>query len=255
MDKKCKTCGKKITRRTFCSKICYGESRRGSGVDKEKLIELYVNKKIEVNDISKILNFSVNSIFKAIHYYDIPLRGQHIDWLNKEVGNVTIIKRLKSKKGKHERWLCKCMCGEKFETSSSSFSQCSKNYECKDCRWKRRRSKEEITDFIWGQIKGGSKSRAKQLDFEISKEYAYGLFLDQNRKCKLSNVDIVFASTAREHKKGGSTASLDRIDSSKGYIEGNVQWVHKRVNIMKMSMSDEELINWCKKIVNHTTFN
>ena len=29
------------------------------------------------------------------------------------------------------------------------------------------------------------------------------------------------------------TASLDRIDSSLGYTIGNVQWVHKHVNVMK----------------------
>ena len=45
------------------------------------------------------------------------------------------------------------------------------------------------------------------------------------------------------------TASLDRIDSSKGYIEGNVQWVHKRVNLMKGNMSTENFIEWCNLVV------
>jgi hypothetical protein len=48
---------------------------------------------------------------------------------------------------------------------------------------------------------------------------------------------------------GDFSASLDRIDSSKGYVKGNVQWTHKTVNIMKQAMSDEELIDWCKVIV------
>lgn len=255
MEKKCKTCQKKITRRTFCSKSCYGQSIKGTAINKEKLIELYVDKKIEVLEISKIIGYSVNSIFKAIHYYNIPLRGQSIDWLNKKVGNVTIVEALPSEKGKHEKWLCQCSCGEKFEAISSSFKSCSNNYECKKCRGIRRRSKEEITSFIWNCIKRGATNRSRKIDFKITKKYAYDLFIKQDRKCKLSGVDIHFAETAKKHQGGFSTASLDRIDSSKGYIEGNVQWVHKRVNIMKMSMSDEELINWCKKIVNNTTFN
>lgn len=44
------------------------------------------------------------------------------------------------------------------------------------------------------------------------------------------------------------TASLDRIDSSKGYIEGNVQWVHKYVNVMKWDFSMEEFLDICRKI-------
>ena len=44
------------------------------------------------------------------------------------------------------------------------------------------------------------------------------------------------------------TASLDRIDSSKGYTIDNVQWVHKKVNMMKKDMSDSEFIAWCNEI-------
>lgn len=45
------------------------------------------------------------------------------------------------------------------------------------------------------------------------------------------------------------TASLDRIDSSKGYIPGNVQWVHKDVNKMKLALSEKRLLELCTLIV------
>jgi hypothetical protein len=45
------------------------------------------------------------------------------------------------------------------------------------------------------------------------------------------------------------TASLDRIDSSKGYIIGNVQWAHKMVNRMKNDMPQEEFIEFCRDII------
>ncbi len=45
--------------------------------------------------------------------------------------------------------------------------------------------------------------------------------------------------------------SLDRIDNLKGYIEGNVQWVHKRVNVMRNVLSIEEFLSWCEKITAH----
>jgi archaellum component FlaC len=45
--------------------------------------------------------------------------------------------------------------------------------------------------------------------------------------------------------------SLDRIDSKLGYIEGNVQWLHKDVNYMKQEYSQEYYIDICKKVANN----
>lgn len=46
-------------------------------------------------------------------------------------------------------------------------------------------------------------------------------------------------------------ASLDRIDSSKGYVKGNVQFVLTPVNLMKGTMTHEQTIEFCKIIANH----
>ena len=51
-------------------------------------------------------------------------------------------------------------------------------------------------------------------------------------------------------KVNKNTASLDRIDSSKGYVEGNVQWVHKMINMSKQQYSQEEFIDMCKAVAN-----
>jgi hypothetical protein len=48
-----------------------------------------------------------------------------------------------------------------------------------------------------------------------------------------------------------NTASLDRIDSSLGYVRGNVQWLHKDVNWMKNTLDQDRFIELCKAIVNH----
>lgn len=44
------------------------------------------------------------------------------------------------------------------------------------------------------------------------------------------------------------TASLDRIDSSVGYVVGNIQWVHKDVNMAKQSMSHESFVQMCLEV-------
>ena len=45
--------------------------------------------------------------------------------------------------------------------------------------------------------------------------------------------------------------SIDRIDSSKGYIKGNIQLVCGIVNVMKSDSSEDEFLQLCKKIVEH----
>ena len=44
------------------------------------------------------------------------------------------------------------------------------------------------------------------------------------------------------------TASLDRIDSTKGYSKDNIQWVHKDINCMKMDFSQQYFIDLCVKV-------
>jgi hypothetical protein len=45
-------------------------------------------------------------------------------------------------------------------------------------------------------------------------------------------------------------ASLDRIDSSLGYIKGNIQFISVSANFAKGTMSHNEMVNFCKIIAN-----
>lgn len=48
-------------------------------------------------------------------------------------------------------------------------------------------------------------------------------------------------------------ASLDRIDSSKGYIKGNVQFIVAPINYMKSTLSDLEVKQFLKEISSFTS--
>ena len=65
--------------------------------------------------------------------------------------------------------------------------------------------------------------------------------------CPLSGVPLVFQPASRSRERG--TISLDRIDSAKGYIEGNVRWVHKIVNRMRWDLTDKEFLGFIHDIV------
>jgi hypothetical protein len=47
------------------------------------------------------------------------------------------------------------------------------------------------------------------------------------------------------------TASLDRIDSSRGYTLDNIQWVHKDLNKMKTNYPNDYFIKMCKYVANN----
>ena len=100
------------------------------------------------------------------------------------------------------------------------------------------------------------KARSRDIEFNVTVEYLWSLFLEQDRKCKLSNIDLKLytynrwttTGKSRHHNTSIVNASLDRIDSNKGYIEGNIQKVHKVINIMKNTLSTEEFLYFCKQI-------
>lgn len=72
----------------------------------------------------------------------------------------------------------------------------------------------------------------------------------QDGRCAFTNLILGFAPKYRNDLQL-QTASLDRIDSSKGYVKNNVQWVHKTINIMKQAQSNEEFIKLCRDITNY----
>ena len=111
------------------------------------------------------------------------------------------------------------------------------------------RGYEEMSGSYWDSVKRGARDR--NLSFTITKEYVWNLFLKQERKCAFSGRLLKFKYDKYNWKD--QTASLDRIDSNKGYEVGNVQWVHKHVNIMKNKLSDEEFIALCHEIAKFKT--
>lgn len=85
--------------------------------------------------------------------------------------------------------------------------------------------------------------------FKVSIKELWELFEKQNRQCSLSGLDIQFGVQSRvKEKQKECTASLDRVDNSRGYTIDNVQWVHKDINKMKNTHSQEAFINICKLV-------
>lgn len=81
----------------------------------------------------------------------------------------------------------------------------------------------------------------RNLEFDLTEENFYR---DYNGICSLTGweIDISYKN---------QTASVDRIDNSKGYILGNVQWVHSRINMSRGKQELEDFISMCEAVCNH----
>ena len=158
-----------------------------------------------------------------------------------------VVISLNKSENKARYWNLLCDCGNKYVVKTTSL----KSKKNKSCGCLKHNPKHgDIKCRIWGEIKGNAKKRKKE--FKITQEYAWSIFLNQDKKCAISGIPLFFSETNRQQKinrKGN--ASLDRIDSSKGYIEGNIQWVDKKINSMKNTYSMQEFIELCSRVYNN----
>ena len=105
---------------------------------------------------------------------------------------------------------------------------------------------EEISGAYWNRVKIGAKNRNHEFDITI--QHIWELYIKQNRKCFLSGLDIGFIDIWDSKLLHNQTASLDRIDNDKGYIIGNVQWLHKDINRLKHTFTQSDFIKYCKLV-------
>jgi hypothetical protein len=104
----------------------------------------------------------------------------------------------------------------------------------------------ELSNEYFHSVK--KRAKKKGMMFEIDKRYLWDLFVSQDRRCALTEMILTFQTRSKVYD---GTASLDRIDSDLGYIKGNVQWVHKTINVMKLDLTQEEFIQMCKLVANN----
>lgn len=93
-------------------------------------------------------------------------------------------------------------------------------------------------------IQRNAEKRGKK--FNLTEDYILSLLKLQHNKCAITGIKIKLSHP--NDKTSLEDASLDRIDSSKGYKKGNVQWVALGVNYMKRNFTDIELKRLLQKI-------
>lgn len=86
-----------------------------------------------------------------------------------------------------------------------------------------------------------SSAKRRNHQFNITVDYLDLILKQQENRCAYTNLEF-------DNSNPMLSLSLDRIDSKKGYIFDNVQFVLSSVNYMKQDFTEEEFMNLCKII-------
>ena len=141
----------------------------------------------------------------------------------------------------------KCDCGTEAYKLPIELLYKNKEFQCEKCAQKERALQTTLTNGRIGDLTLTEHTRLRRsadkrnYAFEVSIKYLQNLFQEQKQICAITG----------DYIPNIKEASLDRIDSSKGYIEGNVQWVTYQANVSKHTMTMEQLYEFCRKVLNH----
>jgi len=168
--------------------------------------------------------------------------------LGLKVGKYTVTKLAGYNKYGGRMWLCRCECGfeRTFGTAYLSGNGKRKATQCPECLHKERelmnRTVSELPDRFWSRLVAQAVRRG--ISVTLTQEEARTLFQDHGCRCALTGEPLYFTRLRTNYSRY-TTASLDRIDSEKPYEKGNVQWVHKDVNMMKGRLTQASFMRWC----------
>lgn len=157
----------------------------------------------------------------------------------------------------------RCHCCNKFLDPSEFRLDNTKGYykirdfhgtTCKSCRkYNQRKLQERLSEknklikILQSRWLGArDRAKSKNIYFDLTKEFLLDLWDKQEGKCALTGLDMTYDMY---NGRTYTNVSIDRIDVSKGYTKDNVQLVCMAANQAKSDLTDEQLYQICKGIV------
>ena len=141
------------------------------------------------------------------------------------------------------KWCSKCSgCGKEQAYTRKDHAKQSEvsDWQCKKCVSEAKIFSENqpVGDRtrVYRKFKKGAESRG--IEFNLNEEQFYENY---DETCNLTGWDISISYSKH-------TASVDRIDNSKGYIQGNIQWVHVMVNMCRNKYELDKFIKMCEAV-------
>jgi hypothetical protein len=102
----------------------------------------------------------------------------------------------------------------------------------------------------FNSVKAGARTRGRDILVYVDADDLIDIYLQQGGLCAYTGIKLSIG------KKFGlikdpTSASVDRIDSSKHYSYDNIAIVCARVNVMKGDATYREFHQWCRLVLHH----
>lgn len=110
---------------------------------------------------------------------------------------------------------------------------------------------DEYSPFRFFLNSGRASIKKHKHETDVDLEYLKNLWEEQKGICPYTKIKMILPRTTKESNlKSLKKASLDRIDSSKGYIKGNVEFVCMVINLAKNNYTKKEMEEFITEIKN-----
>lgn len=159
------------------------------------------------------------------------------------------VEKTKTKSGKLEyTFSVSCVsCGRLRIVRRKQHAVAMSKKPCKKCSNKKNHPIGEVNGVrvsFFNRFEIGAIQRSKEWNLTV--EQAAMVLKSQDYKCRLTNLPIT--ATGDFDK---ITASLDRIDNTKGYSVENIQWTHKVINMMRGILDVATFVEMCKLVASN----
>ncbi len=137
------------------------------------------------------------------------------------------------------------VCNEPFMKENRQINRTNKNGGIHSCSRKCTNiylSKKNVKPMSYNVRNAKRLSKSKGLEFNLTTEYVYELFNEQNEKCALTGVQM--SIVWKNNIKKIDQVSIDRIDNSKGYIQGNIQLVALGINYLRNTFEINDVVEF-----------
>ena len=95
-----------------------------------------------------------------------------------------------------------------------------------------------------------SRVKTRNKEVNITLDDLLATWEKQKGVCPYTGIKLLHPKDAKNHNIMYK-ASLDRIDSTFGYVKGNIQFISAAANLAKWSMTHDEMVTLCKIIANN----
>ena len=111
-----------------------------------------------------------------------------------------------------------------------------------------------ILTFLGQNPRRAANRAEKSQVIKVDLDYVYDIYAEQDGICALTGEELEF-TRGGEYWLGKwcnpNSCTIDRINSKKGYIEGNIQLVTWKANCIKQHMGNDEFIEFCKDVARY----